>query len=511
MLNSRWTVWVAALLLPPVGLVLLWLRKAPLLLKCVGSVAILAWTGVWMLKLGLVQMQRDGSGFPLFSWKSAEAHYSELEKSRAKQRAATPVTKPEPVTTAEPPTAPVAKPAPEPPTNTATVAAKQESGYWTSYRGPQRDGHYRQGPILTQWPEVGLKMLWQQPIGGGYASVVVAGRKVFTIEQRRKQEVVAAYDVETGREIWTNAWDADFQESMGGPGPRATPTWHDGKLYALGATGEFRCLDATTGKVIWRKNILEENGAENLPWAMSGSPLVVDDKVIVLPGGTAGKSVVAYNRNTGSVVWTSLNDRGSYTSPMLADLAGKRQILFVTADRAVGIEPGHGKLLWEFPWKTEYDINSAQPLALEPNRVFLSSGYGHGAAVIELEPAGEGFQARQIWANNRMKNKFSSSVLHNGYIYGLDEAILACIDPKTGELKWKGGRYGYGQVLLASGHLIVTTESGEVVLLKATPEEHQEIARFPAVDGKTWNNPAISDGNLFVRNTTDLACFRIAP
>jgi outer membrane protein assembly factor BamB len=354
-------------------------------------------------------------------------------------------------------------------------------------------------------------MLWQQPVGGGYSSVVIGDGKAFTIEQRRKQEVAAAYDVETGREIWTNSWDADFQESMGGPGPRATPAWDQGKLYALGATGEFRCLDSATGKVIWRKNILEDSGAENLQWAVSSSPLIVDDKVIVLPGGRSGKSAVAYNKNTGAFVWGSLDDKGSYTSPMLAEVGGKRQVLFITADRAVGIEPDGGKLLWEFPWKTDYDINSAQPIVLPPNRVFLSSGYGHGAAVVELEPSGEGFRAKQIWANNRMKNKFASSVLHDGYIYGLDEAILACIDPKTGDLKWKGGRYGYGQVLLASGHLVVSAESGDVALVKATPDKHEEVARFPAIDGKTWNHPAISDGKLFVRNTTDLACFRIAP
>jgi outer membrane protein assembly factor BamB len=348
--------------------------------------------------------------------------------------------------------------------------------------------------------------VWRQPIGGGYASFVIAQGRAFTIEQRRHQEVATAYDMSTGREIWAHGWDAEFQESLGGDGPRATPTWHEGRVYALGAAGELRCLDAATGKRLWSRNILTDNHAENLQWGMSNAPLIVDDKVIVLPGGPAGQSVVAYNKLTGEPVWKALDDRQAYTSPMLVTLAGKRQILVVAARRAMGLTVDNGTLLWEYPWKTEYDINSAQPIILGPNRVFLSAGYGHGSAVIEI--AGDG-KVSEIWVNNRMKNKFSSSVLFEGNIYGFDEAIFACIDAASGELKWKGGRYGYGQVLLAGGNLIITTETGEVALVKATPEAHRELSRFEAVSGKTWNNPAISDGLLLVRNTTEMACFRL--
>jgi outer membrane protein assembly factor BamB len=175
----------------------------------------------------------------------------------------------------------------------------------------------------------------------------------------------------------------------------------------------------------------------------------------------------------------------------------------------MGLAVEDGSLLWEFPWITENGINVAQPIVVAPNRFFLSAGYGHGAALIEVTPAADGYEARAVWQNNRMKNKFSSSVLHNGLVYGLDEAILACMDPATGELKWKGGRYGYGQLLLASGYLIISSEDGEVALVKADPEKHQEIARFRAIEGKTWNVPAIVDGRLIVRNSSEMACFRI--
>ena len=194
---------------------------------------------------------------------------------------------------------------------------------WPDFRGPARDGRSAE-VIRTDWPAGGLPLLWKQPIGLGYSSFVVAGRRAFTIEQRRREEVVAAYNVETGRELWTNVWEGEFVESMGGDGPRATPTYHDGRVYALGALGELRSLDAATGKVIWRRNILEDNRASNLEWGMSAAPLVVDDKLILLPGGSGGRSVVAYDRGTGEPIWRALDDRQAYCSPMLVTLAGVR-------------------------------------------------------------------------------------------------------------------------------------------------------------------------------------------
>ncbi len=317
--------------------------------------------------------------------------------------------------------------------------------------------------------------------------------------------------MKTGRELWTDAWNAYFTEPMGGDGPRATPTWHEGRVYALGATGELRCLDAATGTLIWRRNILEDAGATNLSWAMAASPLIVDEKVIVQPGGSPGRSVVAYHKMTGELVWSALDDVQAYTSPMLVTLGGARQILAVTASRVVGLGVEDGALLWEYPWVIPTVPNIAQPIELGNDRLFLSASYGHGAAVVELGRTGDRLRVETVWRNTRMKNKFSSSVLHDGYIYGLDDAILACIDPRTGELKWKGGRYGYGQVLLAGGHLIVLTERGDLVLVRATPERHEELARFSAIAGKTWNVPAIVDGRLLVRNSNEMAAFELTP
>ena len=438
---------------------------------------------------------------------STEAHYAELEQHRQRQAAeaaAAPVATVAPVTQASPGASPGQ--------TTAATAAPAARNYWTNFRGPKRDGNYEATPVLTSWPANGLTALWKQPVGLGYGSFTVADGRAYTIEQRRGQEVVAAYDVATGRELWTQRWNAAYSPGDDtGDGPRSTPTWDQGRLYALGGSGELRCLDASNGTVIWGKNILSDNQAPNLQWGVAGSPLIVDDKVIVLPGGANNKSVVAYNKMTGAPVWKSLSDQQAYVSPMLVELAGRRQIIIVSASRVLGVVPETGALLWSYPWDTSMGINVSQPIIVDRNRFFISSGYGKGAALVEVKGTGQSLTATTIWENVNMKNKFNSSVLYNGYVYGLDEGILTCLDVNTGDRKWKGGRYGYGQVLVASGNLIVTSDSGELALVKASPDGYTELARFSALQGKTWNYPAIADGRLLVRNANEMAAYDISP
>jgi outer membrane protein assembly factor BamB len=441
----------------------------------------LAVIGGILYAAGLRIVQYGSGGIHFAFTKSADQRAAEIEKHREAQRALAP-----PPAPAQPP-----------------PAAVTPSTLWTNFRGPDRDGHYRQQPMRTDWGSA-LTPLWKQPVGGGYSSFVVADGRAFTIEQRGRREVAAAYDLATGRELWTTGWNALFQEN--GDGPRATPAWQDGRLYVLGATGEFRALDAATGRTLWRTDILADAGAENLEFGMSASPLVFDNTIVVLPGGANGQSVVAYDRESGKRIWGALDDGAAYSSPMLVTLARVRQILTFTATRLVGLSPENGKLLWELPWQT---VNQAsQPLITGPDRVFISTGSGTDAAMLQLTAGADGqLTVRELWRTNRMNNNFSSSVLHDGFIYGLDGSILACVDASTGELKWKGGRYGSGQLILASGHLIVLTEQGELALVRADPKAHQEITRFPAIEGKTWNHPAMSDGILLVRNIEEMAAF----
>ncbi len=302
--------------------------KSPVVL--IGAVVMI----VLGVVVGFLLLRRSGAN---------EAHYAALEQHRQQQAAQAPAAAP--VATATP----VAQASPDAsPTQPGEPTTKSGRNYWTTFRGAQRDGTYAITPVSTNWPASGLQPVWKQPVGLGFASFAIADGRAFTLEQRRGQEVAVAYDVGTGRELWAQAWTAEFYESNGA-GPRATPTWDNGRVYALGATGELRCLDANNGTVIWGKNILDDNDAENLPWAMAASPLVVDDKVIVLPGGTSGKSVVAYNKNTGAPVWKVLNDTQAYVSPMLVDLNGRRQIMVVSSSRVVGLVPETGAVLWSYP------------------------------------------------------------------------------------------------------------------------------------------------------------------
>lgn len=435
---------------------------------------------------------------------------AKVEQHRAAQQAQASNTQPAATATTPQPAAsasPAANGQPVPAGSTA--AAHATRNYWTSFRGPNRDGNYDEMPVMTSWPAQGLSPIWKEPVGVGYGSLSVADGRAYTLEQRRRQEVVAAYDINNGHELWVQGWNAEYTDSTG-DGPRTTPTWDDGRLYALGATGELRCLDAKTGQVLWGKNILTDNQAGNLQWAQSASPLIVDDKVIVLPGGTSNKSVVAYNKMTGAPVWRSQSDAQAYVSPMLVNLAGRRQILVVSSSRVFGLAPEDGSLLWSNGWDTDMGINVSQPIIVDKNRFFISSGYGKGAALMEVSGSGKSFSAKTLWENINMKNKFNSSVLHKGYVYGLDEGILTCVEVNSGERKWKNGRYGYGQVLLASGNLIVISDTGDLSLVRAIPDQYSEIARFKAIEGKTWNYPAIAGGRLLVRNATEMAAYNIA-
>lgn len=481
---------LTTLIAPPLGLVLLWRsRQIPQKQKLLGTFGILLFSVLYaagilaiLVQFFRLELEWRGGFPPVPTWNKTLPNYAAVESDRARKNS-------------------VAK---------SDSGSAKNPAYWTDFRGPNRDGRYDEKPILTNWPANGLRELWRQPVGGGYASFVIADGRAYTIEQRREDEVISAYNVESGAEIWTNNYNAHFDESMGGDGPRATPTYHQGKIFSLGAMGDFRCLEASSGKLIWKRDITADARARILTYGMSSSPLIVDDKVIVQAGGK-NHSVAAYDKESGKPLWHTLDDDAAYSSPMLVELAGERQLLIVTEHRAVGVNPENGKLLWSFPWVVKLqNRNIAQPVLLSTKRFFLSAGYGTGCAAIEISKKGDSFVARAVWQNKNLKNKFSSSVFLDGFLYGLDEDILVCLDTMTGERKWKDGRYGYGQILLASGHLVVLGGDGQLALVKATPEKHIELARFQAIRGKTWNYPAISGGKIFVRNAVEMACFEIS-
>lgn len=489
--SSLKAIRVATYLLPPLGMVLLW--RSSLVgwrRKIWGTVLALLYTVPYFAILlaffyyvaGIDLVEWRGGYIPVVTLSKTLPDYKMLEKDRAKQLSLAAA-------------------------SFSPNTAREGTNYWTGFRGPNRDGHYDQEPILTRWPKEGLRQIWRQPIGGGYSSFTVADGRAYIIEQRRDREVAAAYAVSDGRELWTNGWPDKFEEPMGGEGPRATPTYDEGRIYAMGGNGEFRCMDAASGRTIWRRNIIAENHAEVLAYGEAASPLIVGDKVIVLPGGTNGLSVAAYDKLTGAPIWKSLSDNQAYSSPMLVTLAGQRQVLILSGRGVMGILPENGRLLWHLTWLVNNFNAVAQPVVLGSNRFMLSAGYGKGCAAFEVTQSNAVFEARLLWNNTLLRNKFSSSVFFQGFIYGLDEDILVCLDAESGARKWKGGRFGYGQVLLAGGHLVILGGDGDLALVTASPFAFDEVARFPALHGKTWNYPAIADGRIFVRNSVEMACF----
>lgn len=385
---------------------------------------------------------------------------------------------------------------------------------YPGFRGHDRMGIMRTLNLAREWPQP-PKLLWRKPIGLGWSSFAVVGNYCVTQEQRGEFETVVCYEVQTGREIWIHSDLASFDEVTGGKGPRATPTIHNGRVYALGATGILNCLDGRDGRRIWSRNILDDNNAQNALFGMSGSPLVINGLVVVSPGGKAG-SLTAYNQQTGQRVWAGGKAQTSYSSPQFADFVEQPLVLNFNAEGLFGHDVNSGEVMWSFPWVSNpaERNNVCQPVVLtdddqHPNQIFISSGYGQGCALIEIVRDESRHNIHEHWRNRNLKAKFSSVVRRGKHIYGLDGNILACIDLANGKRNWKRGRYGYGQLAIADDLLVVQAESGEIVLVEATPERHQELARFTALDDRTWNHPVVVGDLLLVRNDREAACYQL--
>jgi outer membrane protein assembly factor BamB len=388
-------------------------------------------------------------------------------------------------------------------------------GDWPAFRGPNRDDIVIGESLRTDWEARPPKQLWKHPIGSGWGAFAVIGRRAWTLEQRGENELCVCYDIETGRELWTHADAARFSSPQGGVGPCSTPTVHDGKVFTQGATGILNCLEAQTGKLVWTRNTLEDAGSPNLSWGQCGSPLIVDDLVIVNPGSNDDASiaknsaVIAYRRDSGEKVWASANRVGSYASPQLATFGGTRQLLIYDGLGLLVLSPENGHELWKFDWTNGPQVNAAQPLLVDDQRLLIGSGYGKGSVLIVVPNAGNETPKTdsELWQSKQLKTKFNGAVRRGDYVYGLDEGMLTCLSLKDGKRLWKQGRYGYGQMLLVDDKLLILSEEGDVVLVPATPEQPRELARLHAIDGKTWNLPVLSRGRLLVRNSDEAACF----
>ncbi|MGH9645763.1 MAG: PQQ-binding-like beta-propeller repeat protein [Bryobacteraceae bacterium] len=377
------------------------------------------------------------------------------------------------------------------------------------FLGPHRTAILQGSALDRDWGAKPPRVLWRQPIGAGWSGWAIVGARAFTQEQRPEGECVTCYDALTGHLLWLHAEPAHYQNALAGEGPRCTPTVLSNRVFALGASGILQCLDATTGKRLWSHNIVNDALSRVPEWGFSGSPLLFAGRVIVSAGGSSGRSLLAYDSETGKLAWSAGGQWISYSSPFLATLSGVQQILAFNSRKLSAHDAVSGQVLWEYPWgRGEPQV--AVPVVTGTNRVLFSSGYGVGSELLEIAPAADGhLMARRVWKSTKMKAKFANLVQREGFLYGLDDGVLACLDLKDGSQRWKAGRYGHGQGLLINDLYLLMAESGELVLLQPTPEAPNELHRFRVFSGKTWNPIAFSGGLVLARTDREAACLRI--
>jgi outer membrane protein assembly factor BamB len=393
-------------------------------------------------------------------------------------------------------------------TSTAVRAAPNKEPDWPGFRGPNRDGIVRGVRIETDWSKSPPIELWRRPIGPGWSSFAVDGDLLFTQEQRGNDELVACYRVSTGKPVWRHRDAVRFWESNGGAGPRATPTVSHGRVYAFGATGILNVLDAGSGALVWSRDVAADSATKIPTWGFSSSPLIADDLVIV----AASSKLVAYDLTGGKPRWVGSPRRGSYSSPHLATIDGVVQILLQSAAGVASVAPATGTVLWEHPFGEGTTI--VQPALVADGDIVISSITGTGGLGIRriaVAHAPGGWTVDERWTSAALKPYFNDFVVHNGHAFGFDGSILACVDLADGTRTWKGGRYGNGQLVLLSAQdaLLVLSEDGELALVEATTDQFRELARFPAIEGKTWNHPVVVGDVLLVRNGEEMAAFRL--
>jgi outer membrane protein assembly factor BamB len=448
-----------------------------------------------------------GEGGMQLAWrwtKTAEERLVEkVPVSALPVAAATPVETRETSVASEP--TPVVEPKP-PAAKTVAVAEPVQRAEWPGFRGPARDGVVHGVRIETNWAQTPPVQVWKRDVGPGWSSFAVRGDVFYTQEQRGDAEIVACYKLANGEPVWAHKDSTRFYESNGGPGPRSTPTVSGNRVFTFGATGIVNALEARTGALIWQKNAATDTGAKTPEWGFSSSPLVVGDLVIIAASGR----LAAYDAAKGALRWTMATGKGSYSSPHLAEFDGVRQVVLLSGVGATSVSPADGKVLWKHDWDAVF---ITQPAVLPDGLLIAGADASGGLGVRRLLIAKQGdvWKVEEQWTSKGLKPYYNDLVIHNGYAYGFDGAILSCIDLKDGSRKWKGGRYGHGQMVLLAdqGVLVVMSEEGELALVSADPAQFQELGRVPAINGKTWNHPVVANGLVLVRNGEQMAAFRL--
>lgn len=377
------------------------------------------------------------------------------------------------------------------------------------FLGPDRNGVLPGPRLETNWTAHPPKIVWRQKIGAAWSGFAIVGGACLTQEQRGEDECVVACELATGKQLWLHADKARYHTTIAGEGPRATPTIQSNRVFTCGATGILNCFDLATGRRMWTRNVVAESGGKVPQWGCASSPLLVNGLAIVHGGEQAKHALYAFRADDGQLVWSGGSRNPSYTSPSYAVLAGAPQVLAFNDGSISAHDPATGATLWERPWGNG-NVVCASPVVVGENRVLFSSGYGVGAELLEIGPNAKGrMTAELVWKSIRMKAKFAHLFARDGCLFGLDDGIFACVDLKDGAQRWKEGRYGHGQGLLVGDLYLLMAESGELVLLRPTPDEPNELARFRVFNSKTWNPMALSGDWLLARNDQEAVCLRL--
>ena len=384
---------------------------------------------------------------------------------------------------------------------------------WPAFRGPKRDGVVTHLKLAKDWDKDPPKVLWKRPCFGGYSGVAVAGNVVVTLEQRHGEEAIVCYDRASGVQRWAYAYSAHHPDKMG-EGPRATPTIHDGLIFTFGATGELYCVN-TKGQYQWSDSLLK-SPENKVTWGMSGSPLIVDDLVVIHAGADSkvnGNSLIAYEQKGGKVRWSVGQRKAGYSSPQLSTLGGVAQILLFDAHGLISYDPKTGKELWATAWETKMDMNSIQPIVIGGDRVFISSEASNGCALFRVTPPKEGatWNVDKLWSNRNLGARFASPVTNGKRLFGLHNVagVLKCLDLADGSVVWNGDRYEPGQLLLVDDVVLLMSGKGNLLLFDADAAEPTPLAQFDVFDAKTWNMPALAGDQLFLRNQSEIACIQL--
>jgi outer membrane protein assembly factor BamB len=376
---------------------------------------------------------------------------------------------------------------------------------WHQWRGPNRDGRSAETGLMQSWPPQGPPLAWKSAGAGiGYSSFSASGGRLFTMGGRGGREFVVAFDAATGKRVWETVHGAQFSNDRG-DGPRGTPTIDGDRLYALGGSGDLSCLDVKTGRLLWRTNLVRDLGGRNITWGLSESPLVVGDRVLVQAGGP-NAAIVALKTTDGSVLWRNHSDEAGYSSAVLATVSGTTQAVFFTAERAIGVSVRDGRELWSYDRVANRTANIATPI-VAGNRVFLSSDYGTGAALLELSPAG----AREVYFTRDMRNHHSSSVLVGDHLYGFSGSILTAMKLADGSVAWRDRSVGKGSVIAADRRLYLYSENGVVGLAEPNPAGYREHGRFTIDSGAlpTWSHPIVTGGKLILREQDNVYAYDV--